>query len=172
MDNLIYDRTQSDVTNKTDKGYYNASDLNRVEEWCRYLADELNAVGYSITITTKTNWTTTDLRDASNMQRIRDNIRKIMNGYHFITKIYASVDSWNYTKANRWEKILFEIYNLMWGMEDWYVYSGVSNSGQNRLWQNRFRHYFVEASIGGNYLTTEEGSILTTESGEDLEVEE
>ena len=114
MNDLIYDRTQADVTNKTDKGYYNASDLNRVEEWCKYLADELNSRGYNINITTKTNWTTTDLRTASDMTRIKNNILALMTGFHWITPIYSSVDSWNYTKANRWEQILYEIWNLMW----------------------------------------------------------
>lgn len=114
MDRLIYDRTQPDVTNKTSKGYYNTSDLNRVESWCRYLADELNRVGYNINITTKINWVSTDLRTASEMERIRTNIIALMTGYHFITRIYANADSFNYIKANNWEKILDEIYNMMW----------------------------------------------------------
>ena len=143
MDELIFDRTQTDIDERTDKGYYNASDLNRVELWCKYLADELNEAGYSINITTKTNWTTLDLRTATDMTRIKNNIIALMNCYHWITPIYNSVDSWNYEKANRWEQILNEIFHLMWGMEDWYVYSGVSNSGQPRLWQHRFRQFFV-----------------------------
>lgn len=114
MNKLIFDRTSNDTTNKTWKGYYNASDLNRVEEWCRYLADELNSKGYNINITTKTNWTTLDLRTSSDMTRIKNNILALMNGFHWISKIYASVDNWNYIKANNWEQILYEIWNLMW----------------------------------------------------------
>lgn len=114
MYRLIYDRTLADVTNKTFKGFYNISDLNRVEEWCRYLADELNAVGYNIQITTKTNWVQTDLRSAGEMERIRSNIKAIMQGYHYITTIDATANNFDYNKANNWEKILFEIYNLMW----------------------------------------------------------
>ena len=83
MNKLIYNRTQADVTNKTGIGHYNVSDLNRVEEWCRYLADELNAVGYNIQITTKTNWVQTDLRTASEMERIRSNIKAIMQKHNF-----------------------------------------------------------------------------------------
>lgn len=172
MDNLIFDRTQEDVTNKTEKGYYNTSDLNRVESWCRYLADELNNVGYNITITTNTDWTSTDLRTASHMERIRTNIRALMTGYHYITTIYSNAESFDYIKANNWEKILDEIYHLLWGMTDWYVYSGVANAGQNRLWQNRFRHYYIEpVTPPYEALTTETGDRITTESGEDLEVE-
>lgn len=150
MNSLIYDRTQTDVTNRTWKGYYNAEDLNRVESWCRYLADELNSVGYNINITTKTNWTQTDMRTASEMERIRTNIRSIMQGFHYITTINSNADNFNFSKANNWEKILNEIYNLMLGMENWYVYSGVGSSGQRRLWQNRFRHNFETPTITNN----------------------
>ena len=141
-DDLVFDRTQSDLDNDTWKGQYNASDLNRVESWCKYLSDELNSKGYSITITTKTNWTQTDQRTASEMERIRTNIRAIMQGYYYITQIEQNANNFNIEKANNWEKILDEMYNMMWGMTDWYVYSGTSNSGQQRLWQNRFRHFY------------------------------
>lgn len=153
MNDLVFDRMQSDVTNKTWKGYYNASDLNRVESWCKYLADELNIAGYNINITTKLNWVQTDLRTSAEMERIRTNIKAIMTGFHYITQIYQNANQFDFEKANNWEKILFEIYNLMWGMQDWYVYSGVSNSAQPRLWQNKFRHYFVPASPDIPYTT-------------------
>lgn len=111
---LIFDRTNQDVIDNEPKGQYNASDLNRVESWCRYLADELNSRGYSINITTKLDWVQTDMRTASEMERIRKNIMKLMTGYHYISRIYASAESFDYIKANNWEKILSEIYNMMW----------------------------------------------------------
>lgn len=142
VEDLIFDRTQADVDSDTLKGQYNASDLNRVESWCEFLADELNAVGYSIVITCKTNWVQTDMRTAAEMERIRTNIRAIMQGYHYITQIQQNAEYFNYIKANNWEEILNEIYWLMFGMENYYVYSGVANSGQRRLYQNRFRHLY------------------------------
>lgn len=99
---------------KLGSGYYNASDLNRVEEWCKYLADELNSVGYNIQITTKRDWNASDLRTSAQMERIRGNIYAIMSGYHYITTIYPNANQFDYNKANNWEKILWEIYNLMW----------------------------------------------------------
>lgn len=50
MDKLIYDRTQEDIANKTSKGFYNATDLSRVEEWCAYLTSKLNQYSYPISI--------------------------------------------------------------------------------------------------------------------------
>lgn len=46
MDNLITDRTYNDVILGTDKGYYNYTDLNRVEEATAELAQLLTAQGY------------------------------------------------------------------------------------------------------------------------------
>ena len=43
---LITDRTQEDVTKKTTKGFYNASDLNRVTACMEYLDEELRRLGY------------------------------------------------------------------------------------------------------------------------------
>lgn len=140
---LIFDRTQQDVLDDTEKGQYNVSDLNRVEIWCRYLADKLTAYGYAVNITTKTNWTQFDKRKASEMERIRSNIRRIMEGYHYLTSIEPNAEFFNYVKANNWEKILDEINMLMQSMSQYFVYSGVANAGQPRLWQNRFRHSYT-----------------------------
>lgn len=139
---LVFDRVKADLTNGSWKGQYNASDLNRVEYWCRYLADKLNELGYSINITTKINWVSSDMRTDAEMERIRSNIQKLMTGFHWITKIYTYANTINYDRANRYEKILFEIYNMLAGMNNWYVYGGVANGGQPRLWQHRFRQFF------------------------------
>lgn len=167
---LIFDRTQADVDNDEPKGQYNASDLNRVESWCVYLATELNNVGYNIQITTKTDWVQTDDRTAEEMERIRTNIKKIMDGYYSLTQIEPTAEQFDWRKANNWERILNEMNSFMFGMRNWYVYSGVSNAGQPRLWQNRFRHFFTQTTCG-DYLTTETGDTLTTENNEELEIE-
>lgn len=151
---LIFDRTQADVTNATLKGQYNPSDLNRVERWCRKLADDLTVAGYPINITTKDDWFVTDLRDNTNMERIRQNILKLMTGYHFITKIYTASNTMTYIRANNYEKILDEIYYMFFGMENWQVHSGVANSGQNRMWQNRYRNV-IKDSVVPQYIPIE-----------------
>ena len=87
------------------------------------------------------------MRKASEMNRIRANIKSLMTGYHSLTPIYNTTDQWDWQKANRWEQILSEIYNMMFGMRNWYVYGGVARGGQSRLWQNRFRNLFDEPEI-------------------------
>lgn len=110
------------------------------------------------------------MRTSAEMERIRNNILKIMTGFHWITPIYNTTDQWNWRKANRWEQILNEIYNMMFGMENWYVYSGVARSGQPRLWQHRFRELYSGVSYP-EVITTEAGETITTESGEELEAD-
>lgn len=103
------------------------------------------------------------------MLRIKNNILALMTGFHWITPIYSSVDNWNYTKANRWEQILQEIYTMMFGMENWYVYSGVARCGQPRLWQHRFRQFFVGISAMWQDFTTQTWADLSGITWNDLE---
>ena len=146
-ENLIFDRTQRDVAINNVKGQYNASDLNRVETWCEYLKTELADMGYNIDIETKTNWTQTDMRTASEMERIRSNIKKLKAGFNAITSVNATAENFDWQKANNWEKVLDEIYWLMFGTRNYYVYGGVARGGQPRLYQNRFRHFFGHTEV-------------------------
>lgn len=167
MHRLIFDRTEQDVLERLAKGQYNASDLNRVEEWCDYLKAQLASAGYDISITTKTNWTASDMRTASEMERIRTNIKKLMQGYHSMLTIAQNAEQFDYIKANNWEQILYEMYYYLFGMCNWYVYGGVANGGQNRVWQHRFRQFYND--IMPQLLTTESGDVLITNNKEELE---
>ena len=100
MEALIYDRTQADVTNRTSKGYHNYSDINRVEEWCRYLADLLTSYGYSVQITTKTNWAMADFRYTFEMERILQNVRKIKEAYYSTKDTPVLPDTINLSCSN------------------------------------------------------------------------
>ena len=142
MNNLIFDRTSSDVTNNTLKGQYNWTDLNRVEKWCKYLADELTAQNIAVNITTKTNWTTTDMRTTEDMTRIKNNIVTLCNKFTYITRPYSNVTPWRYSTANRWEKVLDELRQFLASMENMYVYGGVARGGEPLLWQNNFMHLY------------------------------
>lgn len=151
---LIWWRSESDVANATIIGQYNASDLNRVESWIKYIAQELTTAGYDFSnLQIKTNWTKADMRDQWNMERIRKNILKLMD-FTYNTKIKTSSNTINYSRANNYEKILFEIYNFMNGTQNWYVYCGVANMGQNRLWQHRYREFYplLQFNITWNYV--------------------
>lgn len=142
MEKLIFDRTESDVKNKTDKGYHNISDLNRVEEWCGYLANVLSSYNYKINITTKTNWQLTDTRTVAQLERIRKNIALLRSTYSNIPRdltVPSNLSPISITKANDIERILYDIDRIINEMESYFVYSGVSSAGQTRMVQNYFR---------------------------------
>jgi len=106
------------------------------------------------------------MRRASEMERIRRNIKKIMDGFYYLTNINPTAEFFNWQKANNWEQILYETEMLIFGMKNYFVYSGVSNAGQRRLWQNRFRR-FKETELlvtqNGDYIVTEDDLILEVE---------
>lgn len=139
MDDLIYDRTEADLLNKTDKAYYNYTDINRIEEWCEYLANKLNNYNYTVDIIVKTNWAMTDFPTVSEMERIRGNIDILKERYFAFTEVPDNLNFMGIEKANAIEKILEEINVILKNMENYFVHSGVASCGQGRLWQQRFR---------------------------------
>lgn len=141
MENLIYDRTEIDVKNKTDKGYHNISDLNRIEEWCAYLAILLSSYNYEVDVKVKTNWQMTDIRKECEMERIKGNIELLKETYCNIPRnisIPSSLSPIDINIANDIERILWSIDNIIKGMENNFIKSGIARSGQKRLWQQRF----------------------------------
>ena len=161
MKSLIYDRTQEDVNYALNnpsstsflKGAYNYTDLNRIEEWCEYLSTQLTSFSYPVSITTKTDWTMADFPTASQMNRIRSNVKKIKDAYYSFTSVPSNLNLMTYSKANQLEKVLAEINSLFNNMRNWFVYSGVANAGQSRVWQNRFRRYADMFNTTWNDLT-------------------
>ena len=109
LEQLITDRTSEDVTLGTAKGFYNASDLNRVESTVARLAallrelpviltaygNELgidwkqSRLGYdpkSLTLLTKTNWGMWDIPDAEDAGRYLGNIAALCGALRVDTK--------------------------------------------------------------------------------------
>ena len=131
MENLIFDRTQSDLENGTSKGYYNYTDLNRIEEWCEYLANLLTSYSYPVSITIKKDWAMTDLPNTDDMERIRSNVDKIKIAFHAYTDVPENLNYMTIEKANAIEKILGEIDFLIKNMISRFRYSNTFNAGES-----------------------------------------
>lgn len=137
-ENLIYDRTQADVNYALNnpqstlflKGAYNHTDLNRIEAYSEYVAEQLNLYNYSVNITTKTNWTDEDFPTRTEMKRIRDNVEKLKNAFISFTSVPASLEKMTYQKANDLEKVLYELDTLINNMIASFYYSGEVYSGE------------------------------------------
>ena len=109
LENLIFDRTQDDLLNDTDKAYISYIDLNRIEGACAELASLLNVV-----IETKV-WVMDEFRTVSEMERLRRNIAKLRDAYYRVPGSPATPSVINYlsiTQANNVEKILADIWEL------------------------------------------------------------
>ena len=117
MDDLIYDRSASDVETALNnpgssthlKGSYNFTDLNRVESWCEYLMNILKKYGFSRNLVIKTNWNMRDYPTRTHIDRIRNNIKTLKDFcYALTTETIIYNNTLNYEQANVLEKILYD----------------------------------------------------------------
>lgn len=109
---LITDRTRADVENETDKGFYNASDLNRVGAAVEYIAGRFASLGYACPVTVKKDWLTSDAPTASQLETYRQNIvtlRSRIAVMQSTPEAPASMAGLNYVKANNIEMILLTL---------------------------------------------------------------
>ena len=138
MDELIFDRTEADVTYAKEhqssaehlKGAYNYTDLNRIEEWTDYLATELNSYSYITDPTIKTDWTEADIPTYEHMERIRSNINALKNVYCATTSVPSSLSQMTYKKANDIERVLYEINENFENMKKEFYYSNEIMAGE------------------------------------------
>ena len=129
---LITDRTRADVENETDKGFYNASDLNRVGAAVEYIAGRFAALGYACPVTVKKDWLTSGAPTASQMETYRQNIVTLRGQIAVMQSTpnaSASMAGLNYVKANDIEQILLDLDALIDNLiKSWYfsgeVYAG------------------------------------------------
>lgn len=130
---LITDRTRADVENETDKGFYNASDLNRVGAAVEYIAGRFTAIGYACPVTVKKDWLTSDAPTASQMEAYRQNIVTLRGQIAVMASTPdapASMSGLNYVNANDIEQILLDLDALIDKLiKSWY-FSGELYAGE------------------------------------------
>lgn len=125
--------------NWTGTDFYNAGDLNRVENNIAEVRSYLISIGYSIpTITTNTSRINTSYDLVSSINRIESNLNTIRQA--FATPAgWQSTISWTAaTKmtadhANRWETSAKLLYDAAQATYQGYRYAGTFNAGQEAL---------------------------------------
>lgn len=138
----IYDRTQSDIdyalsqikkgNNSLElKGCFNVTDINRIENNCRYIADRLNVLKYTNTITTKT-WDIYGVPNITEVARLINNVVLLIDAY------YQSPDApllpstlLTYEQVNSLEKNLYMIKHLIDEEENEFRFCGTFNCGED-----------------------------------------
>lgn len=133
MSNLIYDRTLADVEAGTAKGFYNISDLNRVNEKVAELAELLNQLGYKTIVDPKT-WLITDIPTVAETQKYLIDIQTIKNSIATYATTppldFTTMENFTHEKANDLEKALFDIEDLLVKLQQCYIYSGEVFAGE------------------------------------------
>ena len=125
LDPLITDRTTQDVTTGTKKGFYNVSDIQRINSYIQYLSDVL---GLNLTVTA------VSLGQAltrTQMQSIIDNVNAIRAAWYVAndTPQTPIAVNWDYVKANNIEKILKVLDEFYQSVQIDKLYSGTFRAG-------------------------------------------
>lgn len=107
-----YDRTIQDVEQRNVKGYINATDLNRIEQNTRIIAEYIG-----ISVSVNENWEIGELPRANDYKRIRDNVQRIRDNYMVYTGTPEVPDQPlnDYKKWNAIERILHDVYVIYFG---------------------------------------------------------
>ena len=118
MEPLQYERTGA--------VFWNAGDLNRIEEWTAYLAGVLDSLGYQVLVRTR-RWTAADIPWKPEIDRIRKNIQKLYAVYHYLPDFreITITGSMDFEQANVLEWDLHAIYTWLNRMMDIFYYSGL-----------------------------------------------
>ena len=141
LDNLIFDRTQSDVSRVKSltkkmvagtatvgekeewlggmKGAYNAADLNRVGEAVEYLTDTLQSLGYSVATAPKTDWAESAIPIQSQMETYLANVQTLRNILPYVAPdAPTDMNGFTYQEANNIEEILYTLERVLLAMQE------------------------------------------------------
>ena len=130
---LVTDRTQLDVANGTEKGYYNDSDLNRVGAAMVYLRDKFNDNGYDVDITPYTAWKEADIQTPEDMTLYLGCVgvlRGVLPLPDGTPETPETVDDITHVTANDIEKILETVDDVLTKSLTFLWYSGDIYSGE------------------------------------------
>lgn len=126
----VTDRSAADVKNKTAKGYYNTSDLNRVGHNVQYLASLLVGYGYSVSTAPREDWSEKDIPCESDMAVYLGDVVALKNRFYGSSEIPTTMRYLDYIQANRIEILLAEVEEYIKRMETGFRYSGTFYCGQ------------------------------------------
>lgn len=125
LDPLITDRTTQDVTTGTKKGFYNVSDIQRINSYIEYLSDVL---GLNLTVT---DVSLGQALTRAQMDDIISNVNAIREAWYVASDTPNTPQSfnWDYQKANDIEKILLALDEFYQSVQVDKLYSGTFRAG-------------------------------------------
>ena len=125
LDPLITDRTSQDVAQRTQKGFYAVSDVQRVNSYIEYLSDVL---GLNLTVT---DVSLGQALTRAQMDAILSNINAIRAAWYVASDTPQTpiAVNWDYVKANNIEKILLALDEFYQSSQIDKIYSGTFRAG-------------------------------------------
>ena len=108
-------------------GAYNATDLNRVGAAVQYIANRLTECGYTVHVTSKTDWEIADLPQTGQMEIYLGNIaalRGVLALLPTTPPVPGDMEGLTYSEANDIEQILTDLNMLLGNMEEAFIYCG------------------------------------------------
>lgn len=125
LDTLITDRTTQDVTTGAKKGFYNVSDIQRINSYIQYLSDVL---GLNLTVT---GVSLGQALTRTQMDAILSNVNAIRAVWYVASDTPQTpiAVNWDYVKANNIEKILKVLDEFYQSVQIDKLYSGTFRAG-------------------------------------------
>ena len=125
----VTDRSAEDVRRGTAKGFYNAADMNRVEQGVQELLPLLQAQGYYVQPQIKTNWKAGDLPSQSQLARYLKNVRQMGATVVADPGLPQTMAGLTYAQANAIENTLKRTEEALPEMQAAYRPSGTFEAG-------------------------------------------
>ena len=136
MIQFVTDRTWADVQQQNQKGTYNYSDLNRVEEAVQYLSFILRSFTQIEELETKSDWNAPGNFSQDSwpvlwqMDRYLGNVKKLCDSSGVIVSLPFSMENLTWASANEIEKALYQVFNYAQKNYKEYIYSGSVFAGE------------------------------------------
>ena len=125
LESLITDRTAQDVSTGTQKGFYNVSDIQRINSYIEYLSDVL---GLNLSVT---GVSLGQALTRAQMDDIISNVNAIRAAWYVASDTPQTpiAVNWDYKKANNIEKILLALDEFYQSTQIDKLYSGTFRAG-------------------------------------------
>lgn len=149
----IIDRTALDVANRTAKAFFNLADWERVygnAEYLNMLVELLLSIDVTFDIVPTQTMTT--IPTVAHFNTVLTNLNQIRidAGLSGVVGLDALKADWaaganettpDYLDVNEWEQFTATVIYLLSSLVEYVVYCGVSQTGQARFYQHRWRQY-------------------------------
>lgn len=145
IESLITDRTAQDVQELREmlasgnldqaqhKGAYNYTDLNRVAEALKFVAQELEAIGFDCSIAKNYKvFTMADIPTLDDTTQILEDLAKLKNQFSQVPlpNILSNFNYMSFEEANNIEQLLVDLHNLVPRIQKAWSYSSDIYAGE------------------------------------------